>query len=372
MNSRLGYLHTKESYKKYIVFIAVSFLLLVVLNVTARLYSPFAEWYATTIYPIIVNIMSRITSIFPFSVVEILIYLIIIGVIYKIIIFIKNLFTKRHKDTKNIKKRILKVICIICSIALTFTLTTGINYHRYTFSRNSGLIIRDSTLEELYELCEDLIRRATSISEEVKVDKNGLTVIDVDISSTARRAMRNIGTEYKDLSGYYPNVKPIFASRLMSYTQIVGVYSPLTVEANYDNDVPAYDIPSTVCHELSHLKGFMREDEANFIAYLACMASDSPAFQYSGIVSAITYSMNALYDAGGKEEYWALYDTLPEQIIRDWTSSITYWKQFRGPVADATEVINNTYLKANAQTDGTRSYGRVVDLLLAEYQSKKK
>ena len=32
--------------------------------------------------------------------------------------------------------------------------------------------------------------------------------------------------------------------------------------------MPFYNIPHTICHELSHLKGYMREDEANFIGYL--------------------------------------------------------------------------------------------------------
>ena len=49
--------------------------------------------------------------------------------------------------------------------------------------------------------------------------------------------------------------------------------------------MPYYNIPHTICHELSHLKGFMREDEANFIGYLACIGSDSPDFRYSGYLT---------------------------------------------------------------------------------------
>jgi len=42
---------------------------------------------------------------------------------------------------------------------------------------------------------------------------------------------------------------------------------PFTFEANVNVDIPPYQIPSTMLHELSHLRGFMREDEANFISY---------------------------------------------------------------------------------------------------------
>ncbi|MGI6316524.1 MAG: DUF3810 family protein [Christensenellales bacterium] len=34
------------------------------------------------------------------------------------------------------------------------------------------------------------------------------------------------------------------------------------------------------------------------------------------------------------------------------------------------EARNDTYLKANQQTDGTKSYGRMVDLLLAAYRAR--
>ena len=53
-----------------------------------------------------------------------------------------------------------------------------------------------------------------------------------------------------------------------------------------------------------------------------------------------------------------------------------YWDQFEKPivgetsVADIAEKVNDTYLKINDQTDGTQSYGRVVDLLLAEYKQR--
>lgn len=42
-----------------------------------------------------------------------------------------------------------------------------------------------------------------------------------------------------------------------------------------------------------------------------------------------------------------------------------YLRQFEGPVAEMSNAANNAYLKANQQQDGTRSYGRMVDLLLA-------
>ena len=47
-----------------------------------------------------------------------------------------------------------------------------------------------------------------------------------------------------------------------------------------------------------------------------------------------------------------------------------YWRQFEGAVAEVSTKINDSYLKANFQNDGVQSYGRMVDLLLADYRSR--
>ena len=79
--------------------------------------------------------------------------------------------------------------------------------------------------------------------------------------------------------------------------------------------------------------------------------------------------MNALYGAGRRESYVRIYDSLPEQAKRDYRASNRYWKQFETKVAEVSTSLNDHYLKANAQSDGVQSYGRMVDLLLAERRS---
>ena len=45
-----------------------------------------------------------------------------------------------------------------------------------------------------------------------------------------------------------------------------------------------------------------------------------------------------------------------------------FWDRFDGKVAEASTQLNDRYLKANNQEDGVRSYGRMVDLMLAYYR----
>ena len=155
----------------------------------------------------------------------------------------------------------------------------------------------------------------------------------------------------------------------MSYEFITGVYS-FTIEANYNNDVPDYVKADTICHELSHLRGFMREDEAGFIAYLACIHSGNVNLKYSGILNALSYVLNSVYSNCGAAVYTELYKSMDIQLMRDYLYDSRYWDKYRTPVAEVADAVNNAYLVANAQTDGVKSYGRMVDLLLAYYISQ--
>ena len=147
------------------------------------------------------------------------------------------------------------------------------------------------------------------------------------------------------------------------------MHSPFTSEAQYNRLITPYNIPHTVCHELSHLKGYMREDEANFVGYLACINSDSEEFRYSGYVLGYIYATNALYGADA-EKYFAVRGKLEAVVNTDLAENSRYWEQYKTVIAEVKEKINDTYLKFNHQEDGVKSYGRVVDLMLAYYHDE--
>ena len=160
----------------------------------------------------------------------------------------------------------------------------------------------------------------------------------------------------------------MLSSTVMSRLGLTGIYSPFTIEANYNDHMPEYLKPFTMCHELAHVKGFMREDEANFIAYLACKGSPEPEFRYSGAMNALSYALNAYRREATRDEYISLIETLPVKAALDFVSNAEYWRGFRGGLTEFSSRANDTYLRLNAQADGVKSYGRMVDLLIAEYR----
>ena len=129
-------------------------------------------------------------------------------------------------------------------------------------------------------------------------------------------------------------------------------------------------LAATAAHEAAHLRGFAREDEANFIAYQVCMESEEVYVRYSGTMLALIYAGNALAKLN-MEMYSELYATYSKGVRADLTAYRKSWEPYKGEAAEIHNKVNDAYLKANNQTDGVQSYGRMVDLLIAEYEKEK-
>lgn len=249
-------------------------------------------------------------------------------------------------------------------LILTYMLGCGINYHRLTFSQREGLAVSGAEREELVSLCEQLVRQINESAGAVQRRDDGSWKLTSDAPIRAKNAVERLGERYTSLDGDYPIPKSVLISRWLTVQQVTGIYSPFTMEANYNREVPAYEQAFSICHELSHLKGFMREDEANFIAWLACSYSDDPEFRYSGALTGFVYAGNALYRYD-RELYIRLRKSLCDEANRDLTEVNRFWSRYDGKAAEAHEKVNDIYLKANAQSDGVESYGRMVELMLA-------
>lgn len=345
--------------------------------------------FATGIYKVLSQCMGAFTGWLPFSLMELVI---IAGPLFLLFYIIRQIVRAvrlaPEPYEKPGKKRFFilmtmveNLLCLAAVIFFAYVLLCGVNYHRYPVAYHFNLSVEESSMEELAGLFMELADTASTLREQLTTeDENGVYELPFskrELGQEAKKAYEALAEEYSVFGGKYPAPKQVFFSRLMSYTEITGVFTPWTMEANVNVDISPYSIGSTMCHELAHLRGFMREDEANYISYRACMASDSPDLQYSGIMLALIHTGNALYRQNA-DTYFDLYrEHISEAVSRDLTANNEYWEQFEKPViGDSTageimEKVNDTYLKANNQTDGTRSYGRVVDLLLAEYKAER-
>lgn len=351
------------------VWISVCLLLLSIAGlVLARTTDGFAQWYAANLYPLFQNTLGRSFSQLPFSVFEIGLYtgasVLALGLLR--ILFVAA--TKPRSLMAHLSRSAKRAFCLASCLLLLFTLTGSINYSRAGFAETAGLKPQPSSDEDLAALARLLIEDIAELEALVPFDEKGeIRISNEVLKEETQAAMKNLGGQHPALSGYYPDPKPVLLSRHMSSLGITGIFSPFTMEANYNTHVPGYVIPYTVCHELAHFKGFMKEDEAGFIAYLACRDSASPSLRYSGALNALSYTLSALYRSSDPEVFSAVYRMIPDHAAALLDQNRSYWKAHTKPVTRIAEAANDRYLTANAQAGGSKSYGGIVDLLLAEY-----
>lgn len=331
------------------------------------------EVFAKRIYKVLSVTASTVTGVLPFSLAECIVLLGPLAVLLLLIRFIVHMVKHKEKRFERCMLAVLNVACTAAVILFVYVIGCGVNYHRVSIAEYREITVRDSSKEELFALCSELAEQASALRAELVEYEDEEGVLRLPMSNRAlgklvRDAYENLGNELPVLAGFYPAPKGIGISKVFSAMEITGVFTCWTMEANVNVDIPDYSRASTMAHELGHLHGFMREEEANFLAYLACMSSDVPLLRYSGTMLALIYSGNALA-AQDMELYGTLWAEYHEGMVRDLRDNREYWAQYEDTViSEAADKVNDVYLKVNEQEDGVKSYGRVVDLLLAEYR----
>lgn len=359
-----------------VVLLAVCLLLVAVARMNPQLTE---RWFSRGFYPLVARTWGAATSLLPFSLVELGIALAVVAVPILILAGVVTLLSgsaweRRARGVGRFWRRlplwVLKVICLLISL---FILFCGLNYYRPTYTEMSGLSVRESSVDELAALCTELTERANALSAQMPRDATGAMVLSQNVHTLflqTRDAFGKLAVEQPELLPDFPIMpKPVVASKVMSMGQITGVFCPVTFESNVNVDAPPYLLASTACHELAHTRGFMREDEANFLGYLACVKSGTPELEYSGVMLALLHVQNSL-GATDVETFRAAWELSNEQVRRDFAYNNEYWARYEGLAAEVTTTVNDAYLKLNNQTDGVQSYGRMVDLLLADYRMR--
>ena len=407
--------------KTRIILFFVIVAIVIILNVAAWNSAPFCDWYIAHIFPIWVNTYGRLTGLFSFSVGEWLILagllLVAMAAILPIVWGAAELIIRlccRSESRRRVEgpkeagdkpspvslRRFVKgfyrfFVWTLLSVCLVMTLNCFILYHASTFSQRylSGGE-EEYALEELMAVYNMVAEECLWLSEEIERDENGRALYSgskgkngetLDMADKARELMIQLGETYDQLDGYYPRPKALLSSDFMCQQYMCGYYFPFSMEANYNDVMYILNKPATMCHELAHLRGFIYEDEANFVAYLACVKSDDVFFRYAGNLSVLVYLNNDLYRAwqADPEAYARAAEVMQPVAVTDqvWEDDTFVlqeeWDRINGKALIDTEIVDqasdifiDTNLKVNGISDGSVSYSRVVRLLLQYYRTE--
>jgi len=309
---------------------------------------------------------SRFFSALPFSGAEVAIVVGVSAFFVYLVFFVTGLIIEPEKR-KRVYRFVLTCLTAFSLIYGGFCLLWGVYYYASDFEDQSGIRAAPLSTEQLTVVTRYFTQMLCQYSDEVLRDENGEFAEDIDAVFAASPALYDaVAEKFPCLRGSAVAAKPFHFSYYMSYVNFSGFFFPFTGESNINVDMPPALIPSTIAHEISHQRGVAQEDEANFVAVLSSLENGDPVYCYSACLLAYIYLGNALYTAD-YDAWLENYALLPEGVLADLAANRNYWAQFETPVSTVSDTVYTGFLQSYGQTDGLKTYGKCVDLLVAYY-----
>ena len=254
-------------------------------------------------------------------------------------------------------------IVIVAAIFLSFQLLWGFNYMRVPLisklEYDEQRITPQTEREILRQTVEQLNResaeaRANSWSDDREL-RQGLqpsfdaTVLMLGNSRTIAPAIP----------------KKTLLDAYLGATGVEGFTNPFGHEVLLNSDLLAFEKPFILAHEWSHLAGYADESEANFIALLACVKSDSPFVRYSGWLALYSYLSSIRRARSNDEGFAAGLPALAPEVKADLRAMAERSQRRLSPaISRAQGEVYDRYLKANRVEVGIESYSLMVRLML--------
>ena len=316
------------------------------------------------------SILAEWSSTVPFTLWQVLVVVMVLAVATTLVLMITLKW--------NFVEWLGWVLAGVSCIWLLHTGVYGLNYYAGPISADIRLGSYEFTVEDLEEATIYFRDQANAMALEMERDENGALIYD-DFDTLALQAGDGFNTLAYEQSG------SVFAGSVLPVKQlgwadmytsmgILGVTMPLTGEAAVNPQIPVVALPFTMCHEMAHRMCIATENDANFAAFLTCLANESKQFQYSAYYMAYRYCYNALRSAGTAEAAAAAARVqldVNTYLQYDLKMYDRFFQTHRdNNAANIADMANDGYIKASGDKNGTASYGQVSIYLVNWYIEK--
>ena len=316
------------------------------------------QYYSNGIYAFLSSISRILSGWIPFSIGDIL---------YGVAIFllIRYLILHRHNIKNKPKSFLRDVVTTLSLVYFFFHLLWGLNYYREPLQKT--LMIEEThTKQELHNFVQELIVTTNKIHLSITKDSAQLVQIPYskeEVFNKTKEAYTNIAVQYPFLTYNYPSIKKSNFSLMLTYMGYGGYLNPFTNEAQVNGKLPLFRFPVVCAHEIGHQIGYSAENETNLIGYLVAANSEDIYFKYAAYSYALSYCLSNIREQD-KEKFNALYAQLNVGVKKNYKEVFDFWEAHENPMEPVFKSIFNSFLKANHQKEGIKSYNSVVSLLV--------
>ena len=310
------------------------------------------NYYSTGIYPVIAELISRLSSLIPFSLWDIFwalaIFLLFIGLF---------LATFRKVKWGWLALRIFQMIALLY---VFFYLVWGFNYFRPKLETRIGWA-KPKTDETVFRSILDSMIIHTN-SSYVQISTSDYPEINRLIEESYRKNSTILGINYPNGSR---RPKTMLFSSFFAKSGVSGYFGPFFNEIHLNYYLLPMEYPYVLAHEKAHQFGITNEAEANLAAFIVCTTSSDRRLQYSGYVNLLVYFLSDAANIKDAKEY---IRKIEKPVRFDLRFQRRHWQGLQNKTLDQVQTAaNNAYLKTNHIEEGIKNYNQVVGLVISWY-----
>ncbi|MEJ7587359.1 MAG: DUF3810 domain-containing protein [Ferruginibacter sp.] len=351
--------------KKYWICVCALALIALLIHFFSSNQARVENYYSTGIYPFISVFLRHLFGWIPFSFGDILYGAGVFWILSKLAKFIIKLIRK-EMSLKVFAAEFQWVPVTILLLYISFNALWGINYNRKGIASQLGLTMGKYSREELGMLNNVLLQKVNAASRQLpKGPSNVMSTREISLRS--RDAYGELNKQYPFLKYQPASIKRSMWGWLGNYLGFLGYYNPFTGEGQVNTTIPKFLQPYTNCHEIAHQLGYAKENEANFVGYLAAASSKDVSFNYSVYLDLFLYANRNLFQTDSTAATAFIKQLLPpvKADLREWRQFII---KHKNPVEPVIRWLYGKYLENNQQPSGILSYDEVTGFLIAYYK----
>lgn len=313
--------------KRYWIVLAWVCGLTALLNLLACV-QPFCDLYKQTVYGVISDGLGMLTGWFPVALGELLMYFGALAALAGAVILILYPFLCGRGRSARFRRFAVgygKAFLMAAAVLLFLYTLNWVIPFRSSILKVNGATTRGYTVAEVGAVRDYILNMLNASALAVERDGDGKVIYDrQQMQEAVFLSMKGLSGEYPILAGYYPPIKAALCSDFLEWMGIGGYTYPYTMEITWNEYCHDLYFPFLLAHESSHHQGYYQENEANFIAFLACISSEDPLIRYAGYNEIYYYINRAYYSTlvdifgveGAKAE-WAKHPRVSDLVLKD-------------------------------------------------------
>ncbi len=331
--------------------------------------------YAQTLRPVVMEPFSRLTGLLPFSLAEVLVLVLTVGIVIRLIFAIRKMVVtvkEKGKLSVVLVDYITRTVAVILVGVFLFQLLYGLCYHRKNTTASVNEYSFRYTDKDVVWILSYMVDDLNSLRREMGLEEGDtadLSMTVEELNRSVKQAYVSLSKEYPVYGGDYGNPKPVALSEPWTYTFVMGMYMPFTGEANYNTNIPAVALPHTVLHEMAHQRGIANEGEADFAGYLASRYCDDLRVRYSGLYVAVS-SLLDVVKRMDEESYRVLVSFVDSGFLKEREEEDRFWQSYYTKLAVFSDDVNRAYLASNGTVLERAPYGAFDQYVMNHYVSR--